>query len=291
MTRVGTKSSLVLGTVLAVLISAPVIAAQTKCVSAGVRCPGKGWVTYDSCNVPDDPCGLGDGTTTSSAAAHAAAREAARLYAIEQARLGKAAFDKGDAALAQGNLKGAVRFYFSAMQYQPNNVAYKKQRARVLLALRQQSGGALDELRGADADGEAARRISGLASRPVAGREFDGTGPRPYLKPLPTVAVPSLSDTLAASLGIRLNLDDPANVRAKVAMTQVEYMLKFNRHARMSEGQIAPNPAALEKSLADLSAFLPPGTPPLTVEKAEAGFNRYQLGLKEKAPFIPKEKK
>jgi tetratricopeptide (TPR) repeat protein len=235
-----------------------------------------------SCDDPD-PCGLGDGKSTASAAAHAAAREFARAFAIEQARLGRAAFDKGDAAFAQGNLKGAIRFCLSAMRYQPDNVAYKKKRALALLALRQQSGGALDELRGADADGEAAvGRSLPDGSSGVARREFDGTGSRPVLKPLPTVTVPSLSDTLARSLGIPLNLNDPANVRAKIAMSQVEYMLKYNRTARMSEGQIAPDPAKLEKSLTDLMSVLPTGTPPLTVEKAEAVFNRYQINLREK---------
>lgn len=218
--------------------------------------PGTGWA----------PCSSGSGSAGDGGAA--AAAEAARV-AREQERLGQVAAGQGAAAYARGDFKSAAISYLAALRYQPNNVEYKKRRAIALAAFAQQLGvDELGELRGAGADA------------------FDATGRAHDLLAIPKVAAPSFSDTLFSNLEIPVNLSLPANSGVKNAMSQVEYMLKSNLDAARSDGAIEPDHDGLEKSVAELNkaldAVLPKGTEPVTVEKVETVFNRYQLNLKVK---------
>jgi hypothetical protein len=226
------------------------------------------------------PASVGD-------ASDSAAVRAARLAAAERERgqerareaQGEAAFVAGEAAFKQGDYRTAAKFFRSAMQYARNNVLYKKRRAAALLALQQAGGSgiAFDDLAAAALDGKAATEAGDNASL-AARRKFDDGGSKAPARPPDDT--PSVSDALARSLEIPLNLKDPANIAVKIAMGEVEAMLKFNRNAIKSEGQIPPDPAALQKKVEELNATLPKGTPPMTVEKAEAVYNKYSLDLK-----------
>lgn len=213
-----------------------------------------------------DPRGCGP--TTGAGAAGPDARVEAERAAREQESLGKDAFDKGVAAFARGNFKSAATFFLTATRHQPNNVAYRKERARALRALSEQNGNLLVELRGAGAE------------------EFDATGVKPELRALLKITEPGFSDAVAKSFGIAVDLNDPANVRVKIALSQLEDRLKYDRAAKLSEGQIPPDPAGLEKTVAALNEVVksvrPPDATPITAEEAETVYNRYQLNLKVK---------
>lgn len=211
---------------------------------------------------------VGNGDGVAAAAALAAAIAAEEKFAREQKELGAAAFLNGEAAFAAGKFAAAAKFYLTASRHQPDNVPYKKARARALTAHRQSLGGVIDEVRGADGD------------------QFDGTGVAPKLRALPTVKEPSFADSLAQSFEITVNINDPAHVRVKLAMSQMEDKIKYERFSKLSDGQIPADPVGLEKSVAAFNevakAVRPPGAPPVTVEEVETVYNRYQISLKVK---------
>ena len=201
-----------------------------------------------------------------------AAREDERVAAaaaLEREQLGRAAYLKGNAAFAEGKWAVAAGFYLTATRHQPDNLEYKKQRARALTAHRNSLGFAIDEIRGA---GDVV---------------YDGREGAVTLRPVVTVKeAPAFADSLAKSFEIGVNINDPANIKLKVAMSQMEERIKYDRFAKVSEGQVPPDPVGLEKSVAAFNevakAVRPPGAAPVTVEEVTTVYNRYQLSLKVK---------
>ena len=270
--RVSRTAAVAIGCLLSVPV--PARAGQTaKCVSVQTKCGGV-WVTT-SCDSTANPCAVaGDGGSAARAAA--AAAEQARL---ERVRLATTAAAKGDTALAQGNFKSAANLYASAITQAPDNPTYRTKRARALRALAAQGGSAMDDLRGAAID--AAKIGSGDDSSLRARNKFDTTGSKPPAQAPAGIEAQSELSALAERMHLGLNLNDPANAAAKNALIKVDYQLKYNREARIKE-QWAPDPVALEQRITELNATLPKDAPPVTVEKAEIAFNRYQLDLKVK---------
>jgi hypothetical protein len=210
----------------------------------------------------------GDGGAKARAEAAAEAERISR----EEARLGTLAAEQGATAFARGEFKAAAIAYLSAMRHQPNNADYRKKRAAALLALSRQNGTQLlDDVRGTG-----------------GGDGFDGSrnSPGDRFSLLTVKPPPTFSDTLFRNLELSVDRTQPPNVTEPLAMSQVEYMVKYNANALRSDGQIPPNPEALEKSVAALNKVLEPvvpkGTAPVTVQKVEEAYTGYLLGLKVK---------
>lgn len=221
------------------------------------------------------PVGGGSGVDPAAAAA-AAAAEKERFETAQ--RLGREAFDKGEAALGRGDVKAALSFYRSALQFAPDNIVYRRKRAATLKA---HAGGALDELRGAAIDGEAAAGTQGDAAAGMSQRSFDVGGSRP-----PPAAAFVADDDVPALLGrmmdLPLDLREPANAEVRKAMAQVEYMLKYNREARIREAW-PENVAKFEEAVTDLNKTLAArGVAEVPVEKVEAVYGKHLLDVKEK---------
>src|SRR5687767_13231876 len=72
--------------------------------------------------------------SAAAAAAAAAARVAAAAEAVRLEKAAADAFGQGEAALKKGDVKAALKFYRQALQFAPENVVYRRQRAAILRA-------------------------------------------------------------------------------------------------------------------------------------------------------------
>lgn len=137
-------------------------------------------------------------------------------------------------------------------------------------------------MRGAAIDGEAATATQGLGAGAASQRSFDDYGAKAPA-PAPVVAAdenPSVA--LLRMLDVPLNPGDPANAGVVAAMSQVQYMLRYNREARIREAW-PEDVAKFEASVAVLNqALAGRNVPPVEVEKVEAVYRKHLLDVKEK---------
>lgn len=203
----------------------------------------------------------------------AAARETERL---EQERLGKDAFEKGQAALRAGDVRSALAFYRTALLHAPDNVLYRRQRASTLRAY---PGSALEQLREAEMHGEATVATPGDAVS-LAGRQPFDRGAKPA--PGAAFADDNVPMVLGRMLDLPLDLRDPANADVRAAMTEVVKVMAHNRQVRISEAGSEDVPK-FEKAVTDLNKTLAArGVAEVPVEKVEAVYRKHLLDVKEK---------